>query len=47
MIRSRRIVNKVYPTRGGPVQVLRDVDLTIAPGERVGILGAMAPESRR
>lgn len=32
-------INKVYPTRSGPVQVLRDVDLTIGPGERVGILG--------
>ena len=32
-------VNKEYPTRGGPVPVLRDVNMTIAPGERVGILG--------
>src|SRR6476620_4677019 len=32
-------VNKVYPTRGGPVRILRDVDLTVNPGERVGILG--------
>src|SRR6476469_869230 len=32
-------VNKVYPTRGGPVQILRDVDLTVDRGERVGILG--------
>jgi capsular polysaccharide transport system ATP-binding protein len=32
-------INKVYPTRSGPVNVLRHVDLTIASGERVGILG--------
>lgn len=32
-------VNKVYPTRSGPVPVLRDIDLTIRNGERVGILG--------
>lgn len=32
-------VNKVYPTRSGPVQVLRDANLTVAPGERIGILG--------
>jgi len=32
-------VNKVYPTRGGPVKILRDVDLTVCAGERVGILG--------
>ena len=32
-------VNKSYPTRGGPVPVLRDINLTIRPGERVGILG--------
>jgi capsular polysaccharide transport system ATP-binding protein len=32
-------VNKVYPTRGGPVRILRDVNLTVNPGERVGILG--------
>ena len=32
-------VNKVYPTRSGPVQVLRDVNLTVRPGERIGILG--------
>ena len=32
-------VNKFYPTRSGPVHVLRDVELTVAPGERVGILG--------
>ncbi len=34
-----RGVNKTYGTRSGPVSVLRDVDLTVAPGERVGILG--------
>ena len=32
-------VNKVYRTRSGPVQVLRSVNMAIAPGERVGILG--------
>jgi capsular polysaccharide transport system ATP-binding protein len=38
MIRLTNI-NKVYPTRGGPVSILRDVNLTVNPGERVGILG--------
>lgn len=38
MIRMERI-NKSYPTRSGPVHVLRNVNLTIRPGERVGILG--------
>ena len=32
-------VNKIYPTRSGPAHVLRDVDLSVAPGERIGILG--------
>jgi capsular polysaccharide transport system ATP-binding protein len=32
-------VNKVYPTRSGPAQILRDVNLTVQEGERVGILG--------
>ncbi len=32
-------VNKTYPTRSGPVRVLRDVNMSLAPGERVGILG--------
>jgi capsular polysaccharide transport system ATP-binding protein len=32
-------VNKTYGTRSGPVHVLRDVNLTVEPGERVGILG--------
>lgn len=32
-------VNKTYPTRVGPVRVLRDVNLTVQQGERVGILG--------
>lgn len=32
-------VNKTYGTRSGPVHVLRDVDLTVESGERVGILG--------
>ena len=38
MIRLRN-VNKDYHTRKGPVRVLRDVDLTVCRGERVGILG--------
>lgn len=32
-------VNKFYPTRHGPVPILRDIDLEIGLGERVGILG--------
>lgn len=32
-------VNKTYSTRSGPVHVLRDVNLSIESGERVGILG--------
>ncbi len=32
-------ISKIYGTRSGPVQVLRDVNLTIEHGERVGILG--------
>jgi capsular polysaccharide transport system ATP-binding protein len=32
-------VNKVYPTRSGPVRILNDVNLTVDRGERVGILG--------
>ena len=32
-------VFKRYPTRGGDVTVLNDVNLTIQPGERIGILG--------
>lgn len=32
-------VNKIYSTRSGPVHVLRDVNLRLAPGERIGILG--------
>jgi capsular polysaccharide transport system ATP-binding protein len=32
-------VNKVYPTGAGPAHVLRGVNLTVRPGERVGILG--------
>jgi len=38
MIRLANI-NKLYPTRGGPVRILKDVNLTVNPGERVGILG--------
>jgi capsular polysaccharide transport system ATP-binding protein len=32
-------INKDYSTRCGPVHVLRNVDLAVSPGERVGILG--------
>lgn len=32
-------VSKIYPTRSGPVQVLRGLDLAVDKGERVGILG--------
>lgn len=32
-------INKTYGTRSGPVHVLRDINLTIDLGERVGILG--------
>lgn len=32
-------VNKDYLTRGGGVRVLRNIHLTVRPGERVGILG--------
>jgi capsular polysaccharide transport system ATP-binding protein len=32
-------VNKIYGTGSGPVHVLRDVNLTVRRGERVGILG--------
>lgn len=32
-------INKSYTTRSGPVHVLRDVDLSVDFGERVGILG--------
>jgi capsular polysaccharide transport system ATP-binding protein len=38
MIRLAKI-NKDYSTRRGPVRVLRDVNLTVSRGERVGILG--------
>lgn len=38
MIRLSK-VNKFYKTRSGPVQVLRDVNLTVKPGEHVGIVG--------
>lgn len=38
MIRLTNI-NKRYPTRSGSVHVLRDVDLSVDSGERVGILG--------
>jgi len=34
-----RNVSKDYPTRAGPRRVLNDINLTIRPGERVGILG--------
>ncbi|MEG3178430.1 ABC transporter ATP-binding protein [Sphingomonas sp. RB3P16] len=32
-------VDKFYHTRRGPRQILNDVNLSIAPGERIGILG--------
>jgi capsular polysaccharide transport system ATP-binding protein len=32
-------INKTYPTRSGTVTVLRDLQLSVARGERVGILG--------
>jgi capsular polysaccharide transport system ATP-binding protein len=32
-------VNKVYRTGSGPVHVLQNVDLTVRPGERIGIVG--------
>lgn len=32
-------IHKFYPTRHGPVEVLKGVDFTLAPGEKVGILG--------
>lgn len=32
-------VTKRYPTRSGPVTVLENVNLTVAQGERVGVLG--------
>jgi capsular polysaccharide transport system ATP-binding protein len=32
-------VNKTYPTSSGPQHVLRDVNLTVRRGERIGILG--------
>lgn len=32
-------ISKVYGTRGGPAHILRDVNLTVERGERVGILG--------
>jgi len=33
-------VAKDYETRGGRVRILSDVDLVIAPGEKIGILGS-------
>jgi capsular polysaccharide transport system ATP-binding protein len=38
MIRLRD-VNKIYPTGSGPVQILSDINFTVRPGERVGVLG--------
>lgn len=32
-------VSKDYPTRAGPRRVLQNINLTVSPGERVGILG--------
>lgn len=36
---SLQRVSKTYPTRTGPVSVLRDVSLDILPARRIGILG--------
>lgn len=38
MIELRQIT-KIYPTRSGPHTVLDGIDLTIHPGEKIGILG--------
>jgi lipoprotein-releasing system ATP-binding protein len=35
-----RDVWKAYPTRSGPIPVLRGIDLTVEPGEMVAIVGA-------
>lgn len=32
-------VNKIYRTRSGPVHILKDVNLAVKSGERIGILG--------
>lgn len=32
-------VHKFYPTRNGQTEVLKGIDFTLAPGEKVGILG--------
>jgi len=32
-------IHKTYMTRSGPTEVLRGIDLTITPGQKVGILG--------
>lgn len=39
MIRIKN-VSKVYPTRGGPRRVLDGINLQIARGERIGIIGS-------
>ena len=40
-------VNKTYPTRIGPVRILKDVNLVIRRGERVAFLAVTARASRR
>jgi len=32
-------IHKFYPTRSGPVEVLKGINFTLGPGEKVGILG--------
>ena len=36
---SMQAVDKVFPTRAGPVEALRGIDLTITPGEFVSLIG--------
>lgn len=35
-----RALNRIYPQAGQPIHVLRDLELTVARGERVAIVGA-------
>lgn len=34
-----KAVERTYVTEAGPLQVLRGIDLTLAPGEIVGLVG--------